>query len=519
MSRLNQLQDSVLRSLVQMRQSEAQDPLRNLARYVQPALDMMELDRARKERDEQRAYTRARDAVSDERYAQQFEYQLDRDRITDERLRQDREQTRVLNDMAKQKFDLTKKQFDATQKQNEEITKAAKQETMRKKFAAFQGAVATAQGAINLGNSKPLKTLDLDIAKLNSEINDTEDTDVRASKIKQLDVLMDRRERLVETLKLQGHGDVSMDAIMMASRQTGLSDVAADRLANWAATHRNMNLEKVRSAFAQLGVSEGKTYTGASTFNVSGKPFVFRQVANPLHDIIDQSHDVLAALEQTAPNFQKEREGLIEGLRSIVERYPSKFQQQEKSMAGFNISTMSPMRRDVKAPTKDQLSGMQRTLQAAQRALQGAPRQLSPNEALQQKAALLPVGDGTQILLTANGPGANAMHLHPYITSSPDPEPQPEPEKRKVKSTRVDRPEGAPRIGVGTNLGNPGTSGGSAPDRSEPPPPHRENFFDPPVGGVGGIQTGNYGSMPLSSHSAVTPGVDLTPYLGLPNNF
>ena len=80
MSRLNQLQDSVLRSLVQMRQSEAQDPLRNLARYVQPALDMMELDRARKERDEQRAYSRARDAVADERYAREFEYQLEQDR-------------------------------------------------------------------------------------------------------------------------------------------------------------------------------------------------------------------------------------------------------------------------------------------------------------------------------------------------------------------------------------------------------------------------------------------------------
>ena len=80
MSRLNQLQDSVLRSLVQMRQSEAQDPLRNLSRYVQPALDMMELDRARKERDEQRAYSRARTAVADERYAREFEYQLEQDR-------------------------------------------------------------------------------------------------------------------------------------------------------------------------------------------------------------------------------------------------------------------------------------------------------------------------------------------------------------------------------------------------------------------------------------------------------
>ena len=104
MSRLNQLQDSVLRSLVQMRQSEAQDPLRNLSRYVQPALDMMELDRARKERDEQRAYGRARDAVADERYAREWEYQLEQDRSKRDWLelqRQDR-----LNQIAREELRL-----------------------------------------------------------------------------------------------------------------------------------------------------------------------------------------------------------------------------------------------------------------------------------------------------------------------------------------------------------------------------------------------------------------------------
>tara|TARA_Y100001938_G_scaffold17904_1_gene22101 strand:- start:12276 stop:13700 length:1425 start_codon:yes stop_codon:yes gene_type:complete len=427
-----------------MRQSEAQDPLRNLARYVQPALDMMELDRARKERDEERAYSRARDAVADERYAQQVEYKLDRDRITDERLRLDRQQNAAQNaaQLSLQRDQLEQRGEELEQKKEQDRIKntAIRQETDRIRRTGFSARVQKIATADAIKGHGELNEINQKIEVLRKELPNA-DKDRREELLDDIGVYQKQAEILRNRLEEGSQGEVSPEAIMKVASETGDRDIAAEMVLAYWGNH----LEKdFSSLMNQLGVSEERSITGAKLFSVGGRTTAIRQIPNKYHDAVDSAQYAIDALRRTPEAYQKSEavKPIMDALGNIVAKFS---EDGGHSRSGPPVSPSRALLISGQRPRpiipEHMLEEIHKVVQSASRKLADAPApQPSTEEQLRKSYVEVPLNNGGTAIVhpLGGGIGVKALPPMPIQVSPTSASTEGPPKNSDLASSRVD---------------------------------------------------------------------------------